>query len=83
MTKKQQIYRSLYQLSLKDKIKKTSIKDFQKNLSSLKYTIHKNQMKRVKKGKSHINNLVPYLMIVEEMMDLNKNLIDLEALVHA
>jgi hypothetical protein len=34
-------------------------------------------MKRVKKGKSHINNLVPYLMIVEEMMDLNKNLIDL------
>jgi phosphate/sulfate permease len=71
------LFESLYQLSLKDKIKKTSIKDFQKNLSSLKYTIHKNQMKRVKKGKSHINNLVPYLMIVEEMMDLNKNLIDL------
>ncbi len=71
------LFESLYQLSLKEKIKKTNVKDFQKNLSSLKYSIHKNQMKRVKKGKSHINNLVPYLMIVEEMMDLNKNLIDL------
>lgn len=71
------LFEALYQLSLKNKIKKTNTKLFQNNLSNLKYNIHKNQIKRVKKGKSHLNNLVPYLTIVEEMMDLNKNLIDL------
>lgn len=72
-----ELFSELEKLSNKSKTKITSTKLYQKRLANLKYSIHKNQIKRVKKGKSHLNNLVPYLMIAEEMMDLNNNLIEL------
>lgn len=72
-----ELFSELEKLSVKKKSKITSTKLYQKRLANLKYNIHKNQIRRVKKGKSHLNTLVPYLTIAEEMMDLNNNLIDL------
>ncbi len=72
-----ELFKAVEKISNKNSAKVTSTKPFQKKLANLKYSIHKDQIKRVKKGKSHLNDLVPYLMIVEEMMDLNNNLIEL------
>jgi phosphate/sulfate permease len=73
----QELFKNLEQLVKKQKSKVSKSKAFQKNLAGLRYKIHKNQMNRVKEGTAHLANLVPYLTIVEEMMDLNGNLIEL------